>query len=79
MTISYVLVLGIITVILVHFIFILVPLTLAYFLTFLLTPLMNVFEQRPLECRGKSCCNPKDIDRSGISIQSNNFYPEYIF
>jgi hypothetical protein len=56
-----------------------VPLTLAYFLTFLLTPLMNVFEQRPLECRGKSCCNPKDIDRSGISIQSNNFYPEYIF
>jgi len=59
-----IMVLGIITVILVHFIFILVPLTLAYFLTFLLTPLMNVFEQRPLECRGKSCCNPKDIDRS---------------
>jgi len=48
------------TTILVYFQMILVPLTLAYFITFLLVPLMNVFEQRPLECRGKSCCAPKE-------------------
>jgi predicted PurR-regulated permease PerM len=45
---------------LVKFDFILVPLTLAYFMTFLLIPLMNVFEQRPLIAKKKSCCTPKD-------------------
>ena len=45
---------------LVKFDFILVPLTLAYFMTFLLIPLMNLFEQRPLNMRKKSCCEPKD-------------------
>jgi predicted PurR-regulated permease PerM len=44
---------------LVKFQFILVPLTLAYFMTFLLIPIMNLFEQRPLNFRGKSCCPPK--------------------
>ena len=45
---------------LVEFKFILVPLTLAYFMTFLLVPIMNVFEQRPLNFRGKSCCPPNE-------------------
>ena len=33
---------------------------MAYFMTFLLVPIMNVFEQRPLNFRGKSCCPPKE-------------------
>lgn len=51
---------AVITAILVRFSFILVPLTLAYFITFLLVPLMNVFEQRPLKCGKKEMCAPKE-------------------
>jgi hypothetical protein len=35
--------------------FILVPLTLAYFITFLLAPLIDLFERRPLRICGKRC------------------------
>ena len=58
---------GIFTAVLVYFQFILVPLTLAYFMTFLLVPLMNVFEQRPLLVRGKSCCEPKKDEEGNVS------------
>lgn len=58
---------GVATAILVYFQFILVPLTLAYFMTFLLVPLLNVFEQRPLQMRGKSCCEPKRDEEGNVS------------
>jgi predicted PurR-regulated permease PerM len=35
--------------------FILVPLVSAYFVTFLLAPLLSVFERRPLMCCGRAC------------------------
>ena len=50
---------GVLIVGLKEFQFVLIPLTLAYFMTFLLVPIMNLFEQRPLKFRGKSCCRPK--------------------
>jgi AI-2 transport protein TqsA len=37
--------------------FILVPLAMAYFLMFLVAPLMNSFEFRPLKCKGKEICD----------------------
>jgi len=37
--------------------FILVPLAMAYFMMFLVAPLMNFFEFRPIKCSGKECCN----------------------
>lgn len=45
------------TILLIIFDFILVPLTLAYFMTFLLLPLLNVFSQRPWKVRGKEYCS----------------------
>jgi len=59
---------GVVTALLVYFKFILVPLTLAYFTTFLLIPLMNVFEQRPLQMRGKSCCEPARDEEGNVSF-----------
>lgn len=59
---------GVVTALLVFFQFILVPLTLAYFTTFLLIPLMNVFEQRPLQMRGKSCCEPARDEEGNVSF-----------
>jgi hypothetical protein len=41
---------GIFTNVLLFFEFVLVPLTLAYFLTFLYAPVMDLFEHRPVEC-----------------------------
>lgn len=52
--------LAIVTTVLVYFAFILVPLTLAYFITFLLVPLMNVFEKRPMKCGKKEICGLKE-------------------
>ena len=51
---------GLVIAILVYFEFVLVPLTCAYFLTFLVSPLMNAMEYRPLvlgsdKARGKQC------------------------
>jgi hypothetical protein len=40
----------------VYFRFILVPLTMAYFLTFLLGPVIDLLAQRPLICVGQVCC-----------------------
>jgi hypothetical protein len=45
-----------ITVGVVYFSFILIPLTMAYLLTFLLGPLYDVFYQRPLLCMGCQVC-----------------------
>ena len=52
---------SILTCMLVEFKFILVPLTLAFFITFLLVPIMNLFELRPFPCKGKQCCSPKEF------------------
>ena len=47
---------GVIMVAIVYFSFILVPLTMAYVLTFLFGPLYDVFYQRPLLCMGSRLC-----------------------
>ena len=40
----------------VYFDFLLIPMTMAYLLTFLLGPLFDFFYQRPLLCFGFRCC-----------------------
>lgn len=47
---------------LVFFQFILVPVMLSYFFVWLVAPLMDLFEHRPLECGSTSCCNPMEPD-----------------
>lgn len=57
---------GFFLVALLEFAFILVPLTLSYFLTFLLMPIMNLFEKRPLTCvGGKQFCQRKEAKDTG--------------
>lgn len=46
---------------LIYFKFILVPMTMAYFLTFLLGPVQDVLIQRPLICCGAVCCDKPGI------------------
>ena len=46
---------------LIYFRFILVPLTMAYFLTFLLGPVQDVLIQRPLICCDTVCCDKPGI------------------
>merc|ERR1719460_1368598 len=41
-----------------YFKFIAVPLSMAYFLMFLVSPLMNVMEFRPVKLLGKTGCEP---------------------
>jgi predicted PurR-regulated permease PerM len=56
---------GIFTNVLLFFEFVLVPLTLAYFLTFLYAPVMDLFEHRPVECGPASCCEMREVDPEG--------------
>jgi predicted PurR-regulated permease PerM/Ca2+-binding EF-hand superfamily protein len=42
----------------VHFQFILVPLSVSYFMVFLLSPIMSLFEHRPIRCKGAAICDP---------------------
>ena len=46
---------------LVYFSFMLVPLTMAYFLTFLFGPIMDVLVQRPFLCSNAVCCDKSCI------------------
>lgn len=54
---------GVFTTIFVYFKFILVPLMLSYFMTYLLAPLMDLFELRPYTFKGKTCCTPKENEK----------------
>jgi len=45
---------------LIYFEFVLAPLTISYFMTFLLAPVMNVFEHRPFVCGKTYVCEPLD-------------------
>jgi AI-2 transport protein TqsA len=51
----------------IYFRFILVPLAMAYFLMFLVAPLMNAFEFRPLVLKGKSLCDPYDPESEHLT------------
>lgn len=42
--------------------FLLVPLTMAYFITFLQAPILDLFEQRPMECGTRVTEATKDLD-----------------
>jgi predicted PurR-regulated permease PerM len=48
----------------VYFRFILVPMTMAYFMTFLLGPLVDVMAQRPLICFGRVFCKVNKLPRA---------------
>jgi AI-2 transport protein TqsA len=60
----------------IYFNFILVPLSMAYFLMFLVAPLMNAFEFRPLECKGKDICDPYAEETDELP-QGNPYRPPY--
>jgi hypothetical protein len=60
----------------IYFNFILVPLSMAYFLMFLVAPLMNAFEFRPLECKGKDICDPYAEETDELQ-QGNPYRPPY--
>jgi len=51
----------------IYFRFILVPLSMAYFLMFLVAPLMNAFEFRPLVLKGKPFCDPYDPESEHLT------------
>jgi len=51
-----------------EFEFIMVPLVLAYFLTFLLGPVMGIFEKRPMNCNCK-CCNCSSCNKENIVLE----------
>lgn len=51
---------------LIYFRFILVPLTMAYFLTFLLGPVQDVLIQRPLICCDAVCCDKPGVVRPAL-------------
>lgn len=46
--------------------FILVPLTLSYFITYLLAPLLDIFEARPIECCSKTLCSSNPSRFGGV-------------
>jgi len=46
--------------------FIMVPLTLAYFITYLLAPLLDLLEARPMQCGKRSLCASDPSPRGGI-------------
>lgn len=48
---------GVVLTFLIYFDFILVPMTMAYFMTFLLGPIQDLLIQRPLICNGLVCCD----------------------
>lgn len=53
---------GIMLLALVYFRFILIPLTTSFFFTFLLSPIMDMMEFRPILCVGKTVCDNMEWD-----------------
>lgn len=56
---------------LIYFRFILVPMTMAYFLTFLLGPVQDLLIQRPLVCCNLVCCDKPGFIRPALRQQVN--------
>ena len=56
---------GIFTMVLIFFEFILVPLILSYFFCFLYAPVMDLFEHRPVLCGPINACDPYEVDPGG--------------
>lgn len=50
---------------LIYFQFIIVPLVTSYFFVFLATPILDLFEHRPMQCGSKDCCDPYEQDPDG--------------
>ena len=59
----------------IYFRYILVPLTMAYFLTFVLGPIIDFFTQRPLICLGRVFCRIKKLDEAAARVQWEKQYP----
>jgi len=49
---------GVIMTFIIYFNFILVPLTISYFMVFLVAPILSLFEHRPIKCGKAAICDP---------------------
>jgi len=54
--------------------FVLVPLIMAYFVTFLMAPIQDIFEKRPYVCSGKELCVTKMADVQRWELKEDGRY-----
>jgi hypothetical protein len=59
----------------IYFRFMLVPMTMAYFLTFVLGPMIDFLSQRPLVCLGRVFCKIKKLPRDEALVEWRKEHP----